>query len=228
MRVAGRAFCRTTVRQRRRCTVDGCGRSRAEPMKEARLESHRGLHTRAARHHFAGARSMKPLKSTLAASLLTLVSAALAATPSSVQKIQVGGNGNVFPKASRRRVTAPSSRARSERVASIARRQAPTKRPPGPRSSRARTASWASTRTRSPARCGRATATWPGPRESKVSRRSCGRSTCRRAASSGAIRCRPAPFATTSSRRTTASRSSPTPMAEESSGSSPGTRRRLG
>ncbi len=41
---------------------------------------------------------MKPLKSTLAASLLTLVSAALAATPSSVQKIQVGGNGNVFPE----------------------------------------------------------------------------------------------------------------------------------
>ena len=40
---------------------------------------------------------MTHLKSALAASLLTLVSSVVAA-PSSVQKIQVGGNGNVFPE----------------------------------------------------------------------------------------------------------------------------------
>ena len=41
---------------------------------------------------------MTNLKSALTASLLTLVSGAVAAAPSSVQKIQVGGNGNVFPR----------------------------------------------------------------------------------------------------------------------------------
>ena len=41
---------------------------------------------------------MTNLKSALTASLLTLVSSVVAAAPSSVQKIQVGGNGNVFPE----------------------------------------------------------------------------------------------------------------------------------
>ena len=41
---------------------------------------------------------MTNLKFALTASLLTLVSSVVAAAPSSVQKIQVGGNGNVFPE----------------------------------------------------------------------------------------------------------------------------------
>ena len=41
---------------------------------------------------------MQPLKSTLAASLFALASGAMAATPPSEHKLQIGGNGNVFPE----------------------------------------------------------------------------------------------------------------------------------